>query len=420
MALFQAGGPGGRDSLGHRGSVGGDHGGAQRLAAGHQPAQLGDRLGVVVDAHVADHVLPRHAARLAGDDEHPARPPGRASRRPPPAPPRAPSRAGRPACRPRSGTPRAWPATPRLGHHVRLAGDARAMDVPGLGDARRAGVGGAVPDAATTPTWRYGGHAVAPRGAAQRLRRRSQPVRSASRHSGPYAGSVNDCVTTAPTPASTQSVPTPAQNAADWIAAPSSPVSGVPGDDRVGHTRQSATSRPHAAAGSPSAPASRPGRCWEAMKSAAPTHDQGRAEAEPERVAVVLDHEAGEREEPQHLDREAALGDRHRRRPELGAGVVLEVRRERHVDELGRARRSPRARSRARPGRAGRRRPRAPPPRRATPPPPTPSAAPARRSGLRATRSRPRPAGRRPARRRGAHPTRRGPGTAAPRRTTSS
>ena len=61
---------------------------------------------------------------------------------------------------------------------------------------------------------------VAPRSASAAV----APVRSASRHSGPYAGSVNDCVATAPTPASTQSVPDPAANAADWMAAPSSPV----------------------------------------------------------------------------------------------------------------------------------------------------------------------------------------------------
>src|SRR6185312_10668944 len=82
----------------------------------------------------------------------------------------------------------------------------------------------AVPDADTTPTWRYGdirSRLVAAARAAEAV----APVRSASRHMGPYDGSLNDCEATAPTPASTHSVCTPAPNAADWIAAPSSPVS---------------------------------------------------------------------------------------------------------------------------------------------------------------------------------------------------
>src|SRR6185312_7277033 len=82
----------------------------------------------------------------------------------------------------------------------------------------------AVPDADTTPTWRYGdirSRLVAAARAAEAV----APVRSASRHIGPYDGSLNDCEATAPTPASTHRVCTPARNAADWIAAPSSPVS---------------------------------------------------------------------------------------------------------------------------------------------------------------------------------------------------
>src|SRR6185312_2201767 len=82
----------------------------------------------------------------------------------------------------------------------------------------------AVPDADTTPTWRYGdirSRLVAAARAAEAV----APVRSASRHIGPYDGSLNDCEATAPTPASTHSVCAPARNAADWIAAPSSPVS---------------------------------------------------------------------------------------------------------------------------------------------------------------------------------------------------
>ena len=210
------------------------------------------------------HGIPR---RLAGARPAPARPPGRASRRPRPVPPRAPSRAGRPACPPRPE---------RLEHrrpHLRRS--------PSCSPGRTTPVRWTCPASATQPRpcgrrpcpsprrrppggTRPCGRAAWPRAAP---RRRSTPVRSASRHSGPYAGSVNDCVATAPTPASTQSVPDPGGERRRLDGGAELAGAHVARDDRVGHPERTSD---HAAAGSPCAPV-QPGRCCEAMKSPAPT-----------------------------------------------------------------------------------------------------------------------------------------------------
>ncbi len=53
-----------------------------------------------------------------------------------------------------------------------------------------------------------------------------RPARISWRPSGPYAGSMNDCVATAPTPASAHDTFEPTEN--QWLctATPSSPVAG--------------------------------------------------------------------------------------------------------------------------------------------------------------------------------------------------
>ena len=112
--------------------------GPQRLVSQHQPAQLGHRLGVIVDAHVADDVAPGAAAGLARDDQHPPRLLA--------APVAALALSGL-ECRHQSLGHRSGRAPERLQHgrpdggavhHVRLAGDVRAVDVTGLGNARPA------------------------------------------------------------------------------------------------------------------------------------------------------------------------------------------------------------------------------------------------------------------------------------------
>src|SRR5688500_20091383 len=82
-----------------------------------------------------------------------------------------------------------------------------------------------LPAASIIATWRTSGCGSAstrPASASGAVR----PARIRSSPSGPYEGSTNDWVATAPTPASAKATIAPTPNQWDWTATPSSPVAG--------------------------------------------------------------------------------------------------------------------------------------------------------------------------------------------------
>src|SRR5678815_3701121 len=81
------------------------------------------------------------------------------------------------------------------------------------------------PWASTTATWRTADCGSAPINWAS-AGCAAVPARSSSSARGPYAGSTNDWVATAPTPASAQVTTEPTENQCDCTATPSSPVAG--------------------------------------------------------------------------------------------------------------------------------------------------------------------------------------------------
>src|SRR5207253_7007308 len=76
-----------------------------------------------------------------------------------------------------------------------------------------------------TATWRSVGAGSAARAASSASTAES-PDSNASRHRGPYAGSPNACVATAPTPARAQGTTVPTANIHVCTATPSAPVTG--------------------------------------------------------------------------------------------------------------------------------------------------------------------------------------------------
>ena len=210
--------------------------GGQRVGVGEveQAVELGERIGVVVDAQVDEALATARPAR--------ARPRSAADWRPRASPP-LPSAACSAASRRRASGPAAASNAcghrgPHLGrgHHVRLRAEALARLVAGPVDAAVAGVHGDLaaarrrspPGGSARPRRRRSGRRARP-GRPDGRRRRAGRARA-----GRSRGRRSTASPRRRRPARTQGTIGPTPNQCDCTAAPSSPGLRVAGDDRVG------------------------------------------------------------------------------------------------------------------------------------------------------------------------------------------